>query len=176
MATHSSVLAWRIPGTWGPWWAAVYGAAQSRTQLKQLSSSSCISHAFLSPPEINSLEQKFFPWPGKISLFTQREIPHKLWSGMLLLMQHGIENRISRLNSKLKEIDTTLCMESGTWVGKRRNEELGPGCRKKWRIIQFTKSAQFVLNFSCRDRDAECWLDEEINMGRHTPLCYMRVQ
>ena len=37
--THSSVLAWRIPGT-GAWWAAVYGVAQSRTQLKQLSSNS----------------------------------------------------------------------------------------------------------------------------------------
>ena len=32
MATHSSVLAWRIPGT-GTWWAAVYGVAQSRTRL-----------------------------------------------------------------------------------------------------------------------------------------------
>ena len=25
MATHSSILAWRIPGTGGAWWAAVYG-------------------------------------------------------------------------------------------------------------------------------------------------------
>ena len=38
MATHSSVLAWRIPGTWGAWWAAVYGVTPSRTRLKQLSS------------------------------------------------------------------------------------------------------------------------------------------
>ena len=38
MATHSSVLAWRIPG--GAWWASVYGVAQSRTRLKRLSSSS----------------------------------------------------------------------------------------------------------------------------------------
>ena len=40
MATHSSVLAWRIPGTGGggAWWAAVYGVTQSRTRLKQLSS------------------------------------------------------------------------------------------------------------------------------------------
>ena len=37
MATHSSVLAWRIPGT-GACWAAVYGVAQSRTRLKRLSS------------------------------------------------------------------------------------------------------------------------------------------
>ena len=27
MATHPSVLAWRIPGTGEPWWAAVYGVA-----------------------------------------------------------------------------------------------------------------------------------------------------
>ena len=40
MATHSSVLAWRIPGTGEPWWAAVYGVAQSWTRLKRLSSSS----------------------------------------------------------------------------------------------------------------------------------------
>ena len=41
MATHSSVLAWRIPGT-GAWWAAIYGVAQSRTRLTRLSSSSSI--------------------------------------------------------------------------------------------------------------------------------------
>ena len=46
MATHSSTLAWRIPGT-GAWWAAVYGVAQSRTRLKQLSSSSSSSIPFL---------------------------------------------------------------------------------------------------------------------------------
>ena len=31
MATHSSGLAWRIPGMASVWWAAVYGVAQSRT-------------------------------------------------------------------------------------------------------------------------------------------------
>ena len=40
MATRSSVLAWRIPGTGGAWWAAVYGVAQNWTRLKRLSSSS----------------------------------------------------------------------------------------------------------------------------------------
>ena len=56
MATHSSVLAWRIPGTGGggrcAWWAAVYGVTQSRTQLKQLSSSSSSSRG------VNSLKKK----------------------------------------------------------------------------------------------------------------------
>ena len=32
MATHSSVLVWRIPGM-GAWWAAICGVAQSRTRL-----------------------------------------------------------------------------------------------------------------------------------------------
>ena len=40
MATHSTVLAWRIPGMVGAWWAAIYGVAQSRTGLKGRSSSS----------------------------------------------------------------------------------------------------------------------------------------
>ena len=31
MATHSSVVAWRIPRAGGAWWAAVYGVAQSWT-------------------------------------------------------------------------------------------------------------------------------------------------
>ena len=39
MASYSSVLAWRIPGMEEPWWAALYGVAQSRTRLKRCSSS-----------------------------------------------------------------------------------------------------------------------------------------
>ena len=39
MATHSRVLAWRIPGT-EEWWASVYGVTQSQTRLKRLSRSS----------------------------------------------------------------------------------------------------------------------------------------
>ena len=39
MATHSSILAWRIPRTKEPWWATVHGVARSQIQLKRLSSS-----------------------------------------------------------------------------------------------------------------------------------------
>ena len=38
MATHSSVFAWRIPGTGEPGGLLVSGVAQSRTRLKRLSS------------------------------------------------------------------------------------------------------------------------------------------
>jgi len=34
MATHSSILAWRIPWTEGAWQATVHGVAKSQTQLK----------------------------------------------------------------------------------------------------------------------------------------------
>ena len=37
MATHSSILAWRIPMDRGAWQAAARRVAQSLTQLKQLS-------------------------------------------------------------------------------------------------------------------------------------------
>ena len=40
MATHSSVLAWKIPGTGEPGGLLSMGVAQSRTRLKRLSSSS----------------------------------------------------------------------------------------------------------------------------------------
>ena len=40
--SHSSVLAWRIPGT-GAWWTAIYGVTQSWTRLTCLSSGSSSS-------------------------------------------------------------------------------------------------------------------------------------
>ena len=33
MATHSSILAWRIPMDRGAWWATVHGVAKSQTLL-----------------------------------------------------------------------------------------------------------------------------------------------
>ena len=42
MATHSSVLAWRIPGTGEPDRLPSYGVAQSQTRLKWLSTGVCI--------------------------------------------------------------------------------------------------------------------------------------
>ena len=37
MATHSSILAWRIPQTRGSWWATVPEVAKSQTGLSDLS-------------------------------------------------------------------------------------------------------------------------------------------
>ena len=38
MATHSSILAWRIPMDKGAWWATVQGVAKSRTGRSKLKS------------------------------------------------------------------------------------------------------------------------------------------
>ena len=35
MATHSTILAWKIPWT-GGWWAIVHKVTKSRTRLKRL--------------------------------------------------------------------------------------------------------------------------------------------
>ena len=34
MATHSGILAWRIPTDRGAWWAAVHGVTKSQTGLR----------------------------------------------------------------------------------------------------------------------------------------------
>ena len=46
MATHSSVLAWRIPGTGEPGGLPSMEVAQSRTRLKRFSSSRALKNHF----------------------------------------------------------------------------------------------------------------------------------
>ena len=41
MATHSGILAWRIPLGRGAWGATVHGVGKSRTRLKWLSTAQC---------------------------------------------------------------------------------------------------------------------------------------
>ena len=60
MATHSSVLAWRIPGT-GAQWAAAYGVSQSQTRLSDFTftfhfSLSCIGEGNGNPLQRSCLE------------------------------------------------------------------------------------------------------------------------
>ena len=55
MATHSSILAWRIPMERGAWWATDHGVARSRTRLNDeaqqhscLGASNSFLHSFVS--------------------------------------------------------------------------------------------------------------------------------
>ena len=47
MATHSSILAWKIPAVRRAWWATVHGVAKSRTQL---SGHHCTDQLVKNPP------------------------------------------------------------------------------------------------------------------------------
>ena len=54
MATHSSILAWRISVDRGAWWATVHRAIKSWTQLKQPSTHTCVSFIKSLPLRPNS--------------------------------------------------------------------------------------------------------------------------
>ena len=56
MATHSSVIAWRILWIEELWWAAVHGVAQSQTRLKQLSMHAYIGEGNGNPLHCSCLE------------------------------------------------------------------------------------------------------------------------
>ena len=66
MATHSSILAWRIPMDRGAWRAIVHGIPKSRTQLSDLAQHSTAQafivakqkHVFRKNCKINYLRQR----------------------------------------------------------------------------------------------------------------------
>ena len=43
MATHSSILAWRIPMVWGAWWANAHRVAKSQMWLRWPNTHTCTS-------------------------------------------------------------------------------------------------------------------------------------
>ena len=47
MATHSSILAGRIPMDTGAWWAIVHGVAKSQTRMKQPSRHTHLQVAYI---------------------------------------------------------------------------------------------------------------------------------
>ena len=56
MATHSSILAWRILGTEEPGGLLSMGVTQSQTRLKRLSVHACIGEGNGSPLQCSCLE------------------------------------------------------------------------------------------------------------------------
>ena len=62
MATHSSVLVWRIPGTEEPSGLPSMGVTQSQTQLKTWQQQQPVAKNL----PANSGDNRFDPWSGKI--------------------------------------------------------------------------------------------------------------
>ena len=93
VATHSSVLAWRIPMERGTWGATVHGVAESQTQLSDFHfftfTSMLVSTDFHSSPYLLSREPPLFldiqipsdtlvaprsPFPAQISIPSSKHI------------------------------------------------------------------------------------------------------
>ena len=71
MATHSSILVWRIPSDRGAWWAMVPRVTKSRIQLKWLST--CTTHVHFpirSHAEVLGLELKCSFWGNTVQPIT----------------------------------------------------------------------------------------------------------
>ena len=139
MATHSSALAWRIPGT-GVWWAAVYGVTQSQAWLMwlrscssrkrlniltevikfHLSGSSLLSFLWLFP----SLHKTSRLW---ISLWSDIQILWMVESAISGRTYHPAEKCMSKANfisftfihSLVLLILYSLCLaQSRTWLNR----------------------------------------------------------
>ena len=72
MATHSSILAWRIPMDKGAWWATVHGVSKSQAGLKHLSTHTRvlgkIYHLFTHHSSVQSALLTLFHSRGLITL------------------------------------------------------------------------------------------------------------
>ena len=108
MATHSNVLAWRIPGTEEPGGLPSMGS-QSRTQLKQLSSSSSSSSSSspLRPRQFRLNIHQLPAWSGESTPSfwdTPHRLPHTLKSS--LLERRGAGQRQTASSHKASLCDT----------------------------------------------------------------------
>ena len=109
MATHSSVLAWRIPGTGEP--GAIYGVAQSRTRLKRLSSNSSVL-IYLPTYNLPPLEaQSPFPLSCHISfnVISFGELYKCLQASLLLVRVFSCLYEVSSSHIKLLTSNKCVC-------------------------------------------------------------------
>ena len=152
MATHPSVLAWRIPGTGEPGWAAICGVAQSRTRLKWLSNSSRterINVFSLSLPICGILLQLTKP----LMQNTYKELPYPNETSVPVssVEKLSVLARVSRLDfcellvQKLHAQDWTNDKTSSKvlfpWLVQSIGYELGP-CL----LVNLTSSIEFYTS------------------------------
>ena len=118
MATHSSVLAWRTPGT-GAWWAAVYGVTESWTVKKA-------EHRRIDAYELWCWRRLLrVPWPAMRS---NQSIPKEISPGCSLegLMLKLKLQYFGYLMRRVDSLEKTL-MLGGTGGKRRRGRQ-----RMRW--------------------------------------------
>ena len=111
MATHSSVLAWRIPGTEEPGGLLSMGL-QSRTQLKRLSSSSSsetLGEGGFHFSLYTNLDKNFFSFETSFSFSHRGILSLKLAHFIFKMILRGMKSTTTRLllPKKKKELRQT---------------------------------------------------------------------
>ena len=106
MATHSSVLAWRIPGTGEPGGLPFYGVTQSQTRLKWLSSSS--SSVFFTD-FLQFLLRTFFLIQGLLPLLSKMTIANHNHLDHLALTRNNSESTLLVLFSSTHPTSEFSC-------------------------------------------------------------------
>ena len=98
------------PRDGGAWWAAVYGVAQSQTQLKRLSSSSSSSRLFYSRASLVAQRLKRLPpmWETQVQSLGWED-PLEKGKATSILQYSGLENSMHCMCSPWgrKELDTS---------------------------------------------------------------------
>ena len=144
MATHSSILAWRVPMDRGAWWAIVHRVAQSWTWLKWLSLHvPCNSGQSLADPMLGSCGWRNEEQPH----FQQRHFEREVcW---LLVTKVGTQNwcaftcvisLFSLWSEREKQI---LTHNSGVWQNCYRQSSL------------HSKSRDTDIENKCKDAEVE---------------------
>ena len=153
MATHSSVLAWRIPGM-GAWWAAVYGVAQSQTRLKWLSSSSSREYSMW------NARQDEAQTGMKIS---RRNINNLRYADDITLMAES-EEELKSLLMKVKEEREKV----GLKLNIQKTKIMASGSITSWQIETMETVTDFILagpkitaNGDCSHEIKRCLLLEK---------------
>ena len=169
MATHSSILAWRIPMDRGAWWATAHGATKSQTQQATEQRTSCFQtrkeareqvapqgedmpapYMYLLPsaqnnfPEINNPKE----WTRKtlVSLFPMNQDIHEIWDQIT-----GDEKKIKKL----------CYIESPKDVGMQnlRKRHL------QWGIRALPPASLYVWGAATKKRDEWSWFPHASEEG-----------
>ena len=68
MATHSSILAWKIPMDRGAWWATVHGVAKSQDTIERLSHTHTYIHMCMHGKSLQSCLTLYDPMDYSFSV------------------------------------------------------------------------------------------------------------
>ena len=175
MATHSNILAWRIPGTGEPGGLPSYGVAQSRTWRKRLSSSSsstCVSMLFsqiISPSPSPTESKSLFFTSGSLlqsdSLLS--ESPGKTLqrggSGQFgAQAEREMESSVPSPDVQCGRPNKVIIYKEGQFLGN------SPRVTHSWYIFQYSKSPAYKRSSCILSKMWTCCLHVHLHKAAYT--------